>query len=178
MNPEPQPPEPSIKMDFAPRVPLSSMERIRGAEKASLVGMLLGWMVMNSVLGVVTLVGSAIPRGFRLNDLKELGGFMGIFGVCSAVVCFVVWMFVAWPITGVRWKGMVLGEASWQVHGVYGGVSGLMCGVVVGLLGNSLPLGATFGGLACIAGAVCGTWAGWKARQTGIRMRMERGELP
>ncbi|MCU0795085.1 MAG: hypothetical protein MUF31_04035 [Akkermansiaceae bacterium] len=133
---------------------------------------------MNSVLLAVLTVDAVDEGPITSADLQGAGVFMALFGLYSAVVCFVAWLVVAWPVTGVRWKGMVLGEASWQVHGVYGGVAGLMCGVVVGLLSESLQAGASFGGLACIAGAVCGTWAGWKARQTGIRMRMERGELP
>lgn len=54
----------------------------------------------------------------------------------------------------------------------------MLSGVVVALMSESLGAGAVFGGLALVPGAVCGAWAGWKARQLGIRMRMERGELP
>lgn len=149
-----------------------------GAEIASLVGMVLGWLTMNTVLLVVMLVGGVIGGHISSTDLQDAGGFMAIFGLCSAVVCFVAWLIVGWPVTHHRWKAMVMGDVSWKLHGVYGGVSGLLSGVVVAFMCESLVAGAVFGGLALVAGAVCGAWAGWKARQLGIRMRMERGELP
>jgi hypothetical protein len=149
-----------------------------GAEIASLAGMGLGWLAMNSVLLAVMLVGAVIVGRITSTDLQGAGGFIAIFGLCSAVVCFVAWLIVGWPVTHRRWTAMVMGDASWKMHGVYGGVSGLLSGMVVALMSESLSTGAVFGGLALVAGAVCGAWAGWKARQLGIRMRLERGELP
>ena len=152
-------------------------ERIPGAEMASLAGMGLGWLVMNSLLFMVILASAIIDGGMSGGDMAGIGGFSGVFAVCSVIVCFAAWLLIAWPVTRWRWNAMVLGEASWQVHGVFGAVGGLACGGIVTLMSGSPEVGAVFGGLALVAGAVCGTWAGWKARQKGIRMRMERGEL-
>lgn len=151
--------------------------------KSSLMGMSLGWLMINGVVAAIVLVdwlrtSLRAGAGIRPFHLDDLLWFPAVFGIYSMAVCVVAWLLIAWPATAARWESLRKVARPVLVHGLTGGVAGASTALLLLMAGAGFAAAGVFGLLALVAGAVCGCWTGWRIRLDVIREEyFQRGRL-
>lgn len=127
--------------------------------------MVLGWAAQCSALGGISL----IRIGWTSVDWADWGGFMVVFVLMSGLVCGIAWLLVAMPVTFCLASSIHAGLLEPGVFGVMGASLGLLMGILPWVMDWGIAVAWGFGGLAAVAGGVCGIWTAAELVRKGGR---------
>ena len=163
---------PPDRLPRRPRPARGAVPHVGRAGLISLGGVVIGWMAMMSMVSLVLLGWALISSP---GELEGSVGVLGVFGVCSLVVCAGAWLLVGWPLTWVFWDRLAGQPGGWWRHALRGGAGGLGVGLLPLVFGAPAGGVAWFAGLAIVAGAAAGGWTGWKVRQARLKREFQQG---